>query len=135
MRSEVRMLIGLLPRQLERSFNALQDLLIERDDNGRLLIKLCAFGPFSPNCFDGMRSSLELVGPNGIGSVNVTLRVMPADGPRGTWFAYEAVFEGPGDAEQVVFTGVHVPFSNVRRLSFLAEGRPSASMANPFFRN
>lgn len=129
------MLIGLMARQLERSFNALHDLLIERDDSGRVLIKLCAFGPFSPKCFDGMRSSLELVGPNGIEHALVTMRILPADGPRGTWFAYEAVFNGPGDAERLIFSGVHVPFSNVRRLSFLAEGRPTASMANPFFRN
>ncbi|MCE9585741.1 hypothetical protein K8R04_00260 [Candidatus Uhrbacteria bacterium] len=128
------MIVGLLARQLDQSFSAIQGLNIEKDAAGRIIIKLRAFGPFSPNCLDGMPSELDLACPSGIESVGITLRVVPHTAPRGTWFPYEAVFNSPSDVERLVFTGVHIQFSNIWRLSLLAEGRPAIAIANPFYR-
>jgi len=125
--------LDLRERQLETSAHSIQDIDVTPDEGGRIVARLRAFGPFAPAIFDEARATIEVSGPNGVERALATMRLRPSISPRGTWFTYELVFDGPGEAERITFHGLN-SFSNVRRLVLQSDGRPTVTIQNRFFR-
>ncbi len=115
--------------QERRSFAALREIRIEpQEGGGGILIKVRAFGTFAPLALDGLRIELEL-DLAGAAPVAGSLRLLPSDGPRGTWFDYAFVPFDPRSIEGIGFYG-RLNWSDVASVVF--RGREPLRIGNRF---